>query len=595
MLLPGFETEQPLIGEGQNSLITSLLPPEYRALLRTIMNSESNYGGGKDPYRVMYGGKEIDNFDDHPRILHNIVSGPNATAKTGLRTSAAGGYQFLGQTPGQPKRSWDEAQEALNLPDFSPESQDRAAVWHAENTYKRETKGRDLRADIRAANGDPAKLQAIGQKLSGWWTSLPGGIEPNPKTKDFASVFQKELDAPDTFGGPALYSPDDPRALKTARASLPGYESPVFNEGNQPPVAPSNTPVSLPAAPSRNAPMNLLEQITGGGSGEAAGGESGYNPLLLMLGLQMMSNSQASTEPNNLFAGMPGVIAQVQRQQQADMRTRLAQKEADRDYNLRRERLDFEKSKKPEDALYTRYENAKREGFKGNYTDFLAFTGGKRDDVPSGFRKTSDGNLEPIPGGPSDPTYKRSVADRQNAPPGYTWKDPSDPTQGLEAIPGGPAEKIPAEVAARIGLAKSFLGQLEDYTENGVQKKGIKSRIKDGQVTGAIDAPIAWLGYGEGGELRRQIQSGAEALLRNLTGAGMSILEAQKYVSRYEPQLGDTSDKLLSKVEQLERELRSTIETVAKGRGGNDRVMGTSGQGGDGWVTIGDVKIRKKN
>jgi muramidase (phage lysozyme) len=195
-------TTSPEINYGNDPIVgdqpTSLMPPGYRALLRTIHGSESAYPG-RDPYTVMYGGQTISDFNDHPRIRWPIRNGPNA----GNVTTAAGGYQFLG-------RSWDEAQSALDLPDFSPENQDRAAIWHAENTYRRSTGGRDLLEDINAAQGNPRALAAVGSHLSGWWTSLPGGIEPNHATRSFGDRFARHLDFANGEGdtsSPALYSP----------------------------------------------------------------------------------------------------------------------------------------------------------------------------------------------------------------------------------------------------------------------------------------------------------------------------------------------------------------------------------------------------
>lgn len=191
-------------------------------------------------------------------------------------------------------------------------------------------------------------------------------------------------------------------------------------------------------------------------------------------------------------------------------------------------------------------------------------------DIPSGFEPSPEGGLRPIVGGPADPKYKRTVTDKQNAPSGYKWADPNDPEAGLVAIPGGPGEKISAEVAARIGLAKSFIEQLDDYTDaEGNQQKGLRARIKAGDVTGPVDGPMGAANLGEAGSVRRKISSGAEALLRNLTGAGMNIDEAKKYVARYEPQWNDSAKTLLDKVNQLDRELRAVTDTVGKGRGGS--------------------------
>lgn len=183
----------------------------------------------------------------------------------------------------------------------------------------------------------------------------------------------------------------------------------------------------------------------------------------------------------------------------------------------------------------------------------------ERRTVPEGFTQNPNGGLQPIPGGPKDPNYLRTVTNKQNAPAGYAWVDPNNPDAGLKAIAGGPGEKIPAEVAARLGLAKSFLGQLPE----------IRKRVQAGELTGAIDGVLGRLNIGGAGELKRQISSGSEALLRNLTGAGMSIEEAKKYVARYEPEFNDSAETVMSKLAQLERELRSVNDVVSKGRGGS--------------------------
>lgn len=183
---------------------------------------------------------------------------------------------------------------------------------------------------------------------------------------------------------------------------------------------------------------------------------------------------------------------------------------------------------------------------------------GKRN-TPAGFEVDPvKGGLRPIAGGPADPGYLRQKGDRQNAPSGYVWNDPSNPSAGMTAIPGGPGEKVDAEVAARLGLAKSFLGELPD----------IKARVEAGELTGPIDAVKGKLGVGKAGELRRKIDSGAEALLRMLTGAGMNKEEAAEYTRRYKFDPTDKASTVISKLEQLERELNSVGETVGKGRGG---------------------------
>jgi hypothetical protein len=146
-------------------------------------------------------------------------------------------------------------------------------------------------------------------------------------------------------------------------------------------------------------------------------------------------------------------------------------------------------------------------------------------------------------------------------PQNMRWIDPKDRMKGVEPIPGGTGEKIEAEVGARLGLAKSFMGQLPQ----------IQQRITAGEV--GIDNPAnhiqAMAGVGAPGELRRQIDSGADALQRMLTGAGMPREEAADYTRRYKVDARDTSTSLTSKMEQLSRELTTIGNVMGRGRGGS--------------------------
>jgi len=145
------------------------VPNVGRPLLDAIAGSES------PDYNTVYGGGKFDDMSDHPRRAVPIASGPNR----GKTSSAAGRYQFLGST-------WDEVKKEAGLSDFSPENQDLGA-WHLANkTYKQKT-GRDLESDLTSAKGNPEAIKGIGGMLSGVWTSLPGGIEPNSMTSSFAS------------------------------------------------------------------------------------------------------------------------------------------------------------------------------------------------------------------------------------------------------------------------------------------------------------------------------------------------------------------------------------------------------------------------
>lgn len=185
---------------------------------------------------------------------------------------------------------------------------------------------------------------------------------------------------------------------------------------------------------------------------------------------------------------------------------------------------------------------------------------------PSGFQTAPAGGLQPIPGGPEDPEYLKTRGDRQNAPPGYRFSNPEDPNSSLEVIPGGPGEKVESETAARLGLAKSFLGEAPS----------IRQRIEAGELDGPANRAKGAAGIGSPAELRRKIDSGADALLRALTGAGMNMSEASEYVRRYRFSATDTRETTLSKFDQLTRELESVGETVGKGRGGFNVIPGAA-------------------
>lgn len=120
-----------------------------RAILRVIRRGEGT--SDEAGYRRIFGGRMFDSFADHPRI--KVTAG-------GYTSTAAGAYQFLQST-------WDETAAILGLKDFSPDSQDLAAV--ARIVYR---KALD---DVLA--GD---LTAAMPKLGKEWASMPGSPYGQP-------------------------------------------------------------------------------------------------------------------------------------------------------------------------------------------------------------------------------------------------------------------------------------------------------------------------------------------------------------------------------------------------------------------------------
>lgn len=136
-----------------------------RAFLDMIAFSEGT--SGPQGYLTMFGGRLMDSLEVHP---HQFFDFTNSRGEH-LRTSAAGRYQFLGKT-------WDSLAAKLGLPDFSPQSQDDAALELIRQ--------RGALPDV-----DAGRLAVAVQKCAPVWASLPGAgyAQPERKLDQLAAAF----------------------------------------------------------------------------------------------------------------------------------------------------------------------------------------------------------------------------------------------------------------------------------------------------------------------------------------------------------------------------------------------------------------------
>ena len=88
------------------------ISPNAQRWLNAISASEGTMRDGKRGYNIMFGGGTFDDYTRHP---DTVIDGGR------LKSAAAGAYQFMPGTYGTVKRD-------LKLPDFSPSSQDQAAL-----------------------------------------------------------------------------------------------------------------------------------------------------------------------------------------------------------------------------------------------------------------------------------------------------------------------------------------------------------------------------------------------------------------------------------------------------------------------------------
>lgn len=138
-----------------------LVNPNVRAFLMCTRVLEGT--AGPNGYRTSFGGKLFDDFSKHPQLSAPFVQTdgkPNSS-------TAAGAYQFMPKT-------WNAIQRALALPDFSPLSQDRAAVELIRRAHALE--------DVKSGNF----VEAL-RKCSVVWMSFPFSTHPQPtKTVEVA-------------------------------------------------------------------------------------------------------------------------------------------------------------------------------------------------------------------------------------------------------------------------------------------------------------------------------------------------------------------------------------------------------------------------
>lgn len=126
----------------KNVTIADLQNENVQAFLRVIRRGEGT--SDANGYRRIFGGQLFNSYADHPRITVN---------KSGYKSSAAGAYQFIIST-------WDETKRIMGLKDFSPQSQDIAAVGRI--------LARGALDDVKAG-----RFESALKKVSKEWASLP--------------------------------------------------------------------------------------------------------------------------------------------------------------------------------------------------------------------------------------------------------------------------------------------------------------------------------------------------------------------------------------------------------------------------------------
>lgn len=157
--VPGvLENSNPSVGPVRSARPVAAGLPGYAVGFLTVVGRGESSG----EYNVMYspeGRRYFSDFSKHPNLPATIPDGPHQ----GELSSASGKYGIIIST-------WNKAAQALGLKDFSPESQDRAAWWIAQQDYAKRTGGRSL--DAALASGNPVMILEAKRVLGSTYEAL---------------------------------------------------------------------------------------------------------------------------------------------------------------------------------------------------------------------------------------------------------------------------------------------------------------------------------------------------------------------------------------------------------------------------------------
>lgn len=208
----------------RDDLRAALRSPNVRAFLRVIRAGE---GTADDAgYGRCFGGSMFADFSDHPR---RVITAGRYTS------TAAGAYQFL-------SRTWDGLVRQYGFADFSPQSQDEAAVALIA--------GRKALPDVLSGQIE----QAIA-KCAREWASLPGSPYGQP-TRSMPQALATYAEA----GGALQPAPELP-LVQTEQSAIPDRPTPPKEQETA-----AMPPFLLAALPSLIESIPKLGKLFGSGS-----------------------------------------------------------------------------------------------------------------------------------------------------------------------------------------------------------------------------------------------------------------------------------------------------------------------------------------
>jgi hypothetical protein len=154
----------------------------------------------------------------------------------------------------------------------------------------------------------------------------------------------------------------------------------------------------------------------------------------------------------------------------------------------------------------------------------------------------------------------KDLTTREKAPSGYRYT-----TEGnLEGIPGGPAFKMSATQAGKLSEFKSGLKDTQKFTLGLVDKKGIINRRMVNQL--AVKVKL-----GEARRLDSLITNAIESKLRAETGLKATPSEVKSVKNRFMPKPLDNDKAIKEKLQRLEEYFSTAVDLAGGGRGSSQK------------------------
>lgn len=225
---------------------------------------------------------------------------------------------------------------------------------------------------------------------------------------------------------------------------------------------------------------------------------------------------------------------------------------------------------KPPDmpASVDEFNFARQNGFKGSYTDWMQQGKGSGPNMQVVEVDGMKYNWNPQTGQLGQALGKSSNRD-QPAPSGYRFAADG---KTLEAIPGGPATKMPAEVAGRVAMLDTAMKDMPSAIEFFVGKDGKGSGNSVGSEA------LGWtFNSGEYGRAARTIRMAIESGLRAMTGAAAPESEVKNYENMFLPSPVDTIETRKQKLSALQDFMVQAKSIMEQGRGVTPDLSGGSG------------------